>query len=291
MTQAAHMSAKRGIGFIILAMMIFSCLNAIVKDVTTQYDPIQLVFFRCLFAAFPAGALMFFRNDWTRPAPSAWKYHLIRAILLAGGLAILFLGIGKLPLSNSMALYFSSTLFLVLLSYPILKEKVSPMQGIAVFVGLLGVLIIAKPGGDVFHWGAIFVIMGALMESAYNLYGRLLSPTHNIYMLTFLGSFLPALLLLLILPFVWVTPDFTGWIALIALGLGGGLGQLCVTSAYQHAPAGTLAPMIYSALLWSVLLDIILYSNWPTTSLLLGCAIIISSGLMIVFQESGRKRA
>ena len=290
MPQAAHMSAKRGIGFIILAMLIFSILNAIVKDITTQFDPIQLVFFRCLFAAFPAGALMIFRNGWMQPAHSDWKYHFIRAILLAGGLAILFTGIGKLPLSNSMALYFSSTLFLVLLSYPILKEKVGLMQGVAVFIGLLGVLIIAKPGGDVFHWGAIFVIMGALMESAYNLYGRLLSPTHNTYMLTFLGSLLPALLLLGALPFVWVTPDFTGWIALIALGLGGGLGQLCVTTAYQYAPAGTLAPMIYSALLWSVLLDIILYSNWPTESLLLGCGIIIASGLMIVFQESRRKR-
>lgn len=291
MTETSHGSAKRGIGFIILAMLIFSILNAIVKDITTQYDPIQLVFFRCFFAAFPAGAFLFFRNSWMLPSPVEWKYHLIRAILLAAGLAILFTGIGMLPLSNSMALYFSSTLFLVLLSYPILKEKVSFMQGVAVFIGLLGVLIIAKPGGDVFHWGAIFVIIGALMESAYNLYGRLLSLSHNTYMLTFLGSLLPALLLLFVLPFVWITPDFTGWIALIALGIGGGLGQLCVTTAYQYAPAGILAPMIYSALLWSVLLDIVLYSNWPTESLLLGCGIIISSGLMIVFHESRRKRA
>lgn len=290
MSQSTHMSTKRGIGFIILAMLIFSILNAIVKDITAQYDPIQLVFFRCLFASFPAGILMASHHGWTRPDPSSWKYHILRAILLAGGLAILFTGIGMLPLSDSMALYFSSTLFLVLLSYPILKEKVSLMQGIAVFIGLLGVLVIAKPGGAVFHWGAMFVIIGSFMESAYNLYGRLLSPTHSTYMLTFLGSLLPALLLLFALPFVWVTPDLTGWIALIALGLGGGLGQLCVTAAYQNAPAGTLAPMIYSALLWSVLLDIILYSNWPTQSLLIGCGIIIASGLMIVFQESRQKR-
>lgn len=290
MTELSHGSAKRGIMFIVLAMLIFSIINAVVKDITAQYDPIQIVFFRCLFAAFPAGALMFFRNGWMQPSPSEWKYHGIRAVLLAGGLAILFKGIGMLPLSNSMALYFSATLFLVLLSYPILKEKVGMMQGIAVFIGLIGVVIIAKPGGDVFHWGAIFVIMGAFMESAYNLYGRLLSPTHNTYLLTFLGSLLPALLLFFLLPFVWITPDFTGWIALIGLGLGGGLGQLCVTTAYQYAPAGTLAPMIYTALLWSVLLDIVLYSNWPTQSLLLGCAIIISSGLLIVFQESRRKK-
>lgn len=291
MTQTSSTSAKRGILFIVLAMLIFSILNAIVKDITVQYDPIQLVFFRCFFAAFPAGAFLLIRKGWIRPSTSEWSIHFKRALLLAIGLTVLFIGIGKLPLSNSMALYFSSTLFLVLLSYPILKEKVGLIQGIAVSTGLVGVLVIAKPGGDVFHWGAIFVIMGALMESAYNLYGRLLSATHNSYMITFLGSFLPALLLLPILPFIWIMPDLKGWIALIALGIGGGLGQLCVTTAYRYAPAGILAPMIYSAMLWSVLLDITLYGNWPTESLLIGCGIIIASGLMIVFHESRRKEA
>jgi drug/metabolite transporter (DMT)-like permease len=283
--------AKRGIFFILLAMLIFSILNAIVKDITASYDPLQLVFFRCFFASFPAGILMMLRGGMVRPSPSEWKLHFMRAILLSIGLSVLFTGIGKLPLSNSMALYFSATLFLVLLSYPILKEKVGLVQGLAVAVGFVGVLIIAKPGGDVFHWGTILVVIGAFMESAYNLYGRLLSATHNSYMITFLGSLLPALLVLFVLPFVWVTPDLKGWIALISLGIGGGLGQLCVTTAYRYAPAGVLAPMIYSAMLWSVLLDIMLYGNWPTESLLLGCGIIIVSGLVIVFHESRQRVA
>ncbi len=165
------------------------------------------------------------------------------------------------------------------------------VQWMAVAVGLVGVLIIAKPGVEVFHFGALFVIIGAFMESAYNLYGRLLSATYNSFMLTFLGSLLPALIIFFALPFVWITPDFGGWIALISLGLGGGLGQLCVTFAYRHAPAGTLAPMIYSAMLWSVMLDIILYESWPTQTLVLGCGIIIASGLIIVFSESKARRA
>lgn len=288
-SESAPQSTKRGIFFILLAMLIFSLLNAIIKDTTAYYDPFQLVFFRCFFAAVPAFSFLMFRKEWMRPSPSDWKIHFKRAFLLAIGLSILFTGIGTLPLSNSMALYFSATLFLVILSYPILKEKVTFTQGLAVALGFIGVLIIAKPGGDVFHWGTLFVIIGALMESAYNLYGRLLSTTHNSYMLTFLGSLLPALLIIMALPFVWVTPDLSGWIALISLGIGGGLGQLCVTFAYRYAPAGILAPMIYSAMLWSVLLDITLYGNWPTESLLLGCGIIIASGLMIVFHESRGK--
>ncbi len=274
----------------VLAMLIFSILNAIIKDTTTHYSSVQLVFFRCFFAAIPAATFLVIRGGWMLPSLFEWKIHLKRAFLLVGGLLILFLGIGMLPLSNSMALYFSATLFLVILSYPILQEKVGFTQGMAVAIGFVGVLIIAKPGGDVFHWGTLFVIMGAFLESAYNLYGRLLSSTHNSFILTFLGSLIPAVVVLIALPFVWVTPDLGGWIALICLGLGGGLGQLCVTFAYHHAPAGILAPMIYSAMLWSVMLDIILYGNWPTQSLLIGCAIIMVSGLVIVFYESKRKK-
>jgi len=291
MSQTFQPSAKRGIFFMILAMLIFSVINAIVKDTATQYDPIQLVFFRCFFAAIPSGIFLVVRRQWTFPSSADWKVHFKRAFLLAIGLSFLFIGIGKLPLANSMALYFSATLFLVILSYPILQEKIGLTQGGAVVLGLIGVLIIAQPGGDVLHWGALFVMLGAFMESAFNLYGRLLSSTHNSFVLTFLGSLLPALVILFALPFVWITPDLEGWFALIFLGLGGGLGQLCVTFAYRHASAGVLAPMIYSALIWSVMLDIMLYGNWPTQSLLLGCGIIIASGLMIVFFEGQRKEA
>src|SRR5476649_2609429 len=159
MSEIHPTSAKRGILFILGAMLIFSVLNAIIKDTTATYDPIQLVFFRCFFAAFPAGLFLVLRGGWMRPTSSEWKLHAIRAFLFAMGLSFLFLGIGMLPLSNSMALYFSATLFLVILSYPILMEKVGPAQWGAVALGFVGVLIIAKPGGDVFHWGTLFVIM------------------------------------------------------------------------------------------------------------------------------------
>jgi drug/metabolite transporter (DMT)-like permease len=291
MSEIAPASAKRGIFFILLAVFIFSILNAVIKEASSRYDPLQLVFFRCFFASVPAASFLIGRGGWMFPSAAEWALHFKRALLLAVGFSFLFIGIGSLSLSNSMALYFSSTFFLAILSYPILREKVGFIQWIAVIVGIIGVIIIAKPSGDVFHWGTIFVIIGAFMEAAYNLYGRLLSSTHNSFILTFLGTLLPSLLVLIILPFVWITPDLEGWIALLCLGLGGGLGQLCITFAYYHAPAGLLAPMIYSAMLWSVVLDALLYGSWPTSSLLVGCGVIIVSGLIILVSEARRNPA
>ena len=290
MTHTPPQSVKQGVFYMLGAMFIFSVLNAIVKDITIVYDPIQLVFFRCFFASLPTSLLLTMRKEWVRPSPSEWKIHLKRAVLIAFALPILFLGIGMVSLSDSMALYFSSTLFLVILSYPILREKVTATQWLSVGIGFIGVMVIAKPGGDIFHFGALFVIIGAFMEAIYNLYGRLLSLTHNSLMIAFLGSFLPSFILLVALPFVWVAPTLSGWIALISLGLGGGFGQLCIVAAYRYAPPGALAPMIYSAIIWSVILDIILWGNWPTTSLFLGCGIIIASGFMIIFSTSKQKQ-
>ena len=132
------------------------------------------------------------------------------------------------------------------------------------------------------------------MEAVSNLIGRLvmLKSNQDAYVLTFIGSLFPALLLFFPLPFVWVTPDFSGWVALIALGLGGGVGQICITFAYTHASAGILAPMVYFSMVWSVLLDIFLYRIWPTSSLLCGCSIIIFSGLLTFYGEAkGKKKA
>lgn len=291
MTGRPTHSVKHGVLYMLGAMFIFSVINAIVKDTTADYGPIQLVFFRCFFASLPTGLLLTMRKEWARPSPSEWKIHLKRAVLIAFALPILFLGIGMVPLSDSMALYFSSTLFLVVLSYPILREKVTAVQWLSVGIGFIGVIVIAKPGGEIFHFGALFLIIGACMEAIYNLYGRLLSSTYNSSMIAFLGSLLPSLILLIALPFVWISPTPSGWIALISLGIGGGLGQLCIVTAYRYAPPGVLAPMIYSAIIWSVILDIILWGNWPTASLFLGCSIIITSGFMIIFSTSKQKQA
>lgn len=289
MTQPT-LSSRRGILFLIAAMLIFSLMNALIKGQTSYYPPLQLVFFRCFFATIPAAACLIYQRKWESPPASVWKIYGLRAVLIATGFTLLFKGIGELPLSDSMALYFSSTFFLVILSYPILREKVSPTQWVATLIGIIGILLVANPSGDIVRMGTLLIIGGAFFEATHNLLGRLIAPSQNAYMITFIGSLLPGLLLFIFLPFVWVTPDLNGWIALLALGIGGGIGQLCVTFAYTHAPAGILAPMIYSAMIWSVMLDIVLYENWPTYSLLGGCAIIVFSGFLILVSESRKNK-
>lgn len=285
MTEANKSSIIQGIWFMMIAMFIFSVINVLIKDSIADFDPAQLVFFRCFFATIPTGIYLILQDHWETPSSSDWKIHIIRAILFALGLYLLFYGIGMLPLSTSISLYFSTTFFLVILSYPILKERVNLYQCGAVVIGFLGVLIISQPGWNVLYGGVVCMIVGSGMDSAHNLFGRRLSTSQNSSMISFLGSLLPAGILVFALPSIWMTPSPRGWVALIGLGIGGGIGQLCITLAYQRAPAGILAPTIYTALLWSVLLDVFIYNNWPDISFVIGCCMIIVAGTLIFIHE------
>lgn len=281
---------QKGIFYMVVGMLVFSVLNAIVKDTGQNFHPVQIVSFRALFACIPCIIALTMRREWDwSNVIEQRQYHVYRAVLLSLGLVLLFTGIKSLPLSNSMALYFSSSLFLVALSPLILLEKVRLTQWVAVLIGFVGVLIIAQPQPDASLTASLCIIGGALFESLYNLFGRRLSQFTNSLMLTLFGSLFPGLLLLLILPFVWIPPDATGWFALIMLGIGGGLGQLCVTAAYQYAPAGILAPMVYTALLWSILLDIIIYQDFPAIELFIGCGFIVASGAIIILRVRKQK--
>lgn len=284
-SSATTASPRKGVIYMILAMVVFSILNAIIKDANDTFHPVQLVFFRCFFAIVPCGVVLLSRKQLTIPERSTWLSHGLRAVLLAVGLTALFDGVPYLPLSNAMALFFSSSIFVVLLSYPILKEKIQGYQWGGVFVGFAGILLITEPDTNAMNIGAALVVTGAFFESCYNLIGRKIARYHDSLSLTFWGSLLPAALISIPLIFVWCQPDMAGWISLIALGVGGGIGQLLITSAFTHAPGGTVAPFIYTAIIWSTILDVILYQNFPGFMFWTGCALVVGAGLYNVYRE------
>jgi len=93
------------------------------------------------------------------------------------------------------------------------------------------------------------------------------------------------------LPFVWVRPEPLEWLALVGVGILGGLSQFVMTSAYRHAPAALLAPFSYSSILWGTLLGYLLWDQLPGSRMLLGLAIVIASGLYIMYRETRLRAA
>ena len=218
--------------------------------------------------------------------------HLFRGLIGNLGMMIIFLSIAWLPLADATALSFSSPLFLTALSVPLLGEAVGLPRWGAVVVGFAGVIIMTNPSGAWFTAGAGagagMGVLGAMMSALMTVTIRQLSLTEPAVRIVFYFAVIGCLVFGALLLFFWTTPTNWEWAGLIAVGLVGGLSQLTMTHAYRHAPAALLAPFGYSSLVWSTILGYLLWHQLPSTRIVSGGAIVIASGLFILYREGRR---
>jgi drug/metabolite transporter (DMT)-like permease len=191
-----------------------------------------------------------------------------------------------LPLANAITIHFSSALFLTAFSALLLREPVGASRSMALGLGFLGVVAMAKPTQLVWDAGIGVALLFAIIDAVIMLNVRILTRTDSSAAIVIYFSLFASLVTGLALPFIWHTPTLTDAVLLSVLGLGGGLGQLFLTQAYRHAPAATVAPMIYSALLWSMMLGFLFWGEVPTLTLLMGASLIVVSGLYIIYEEA-----
>ena len=279
-------SSKYGIFYMLLAMFIFSVVNILVKEVTIHYALIQVVFFRCFFMLVPSTFLIIKNGGFSLLKTENFKRHCMCGFLGVADLSCLFATLRMLPLAEAITLSFANILFVTALSGPLLKEKVGFYRWAAILIGFVGVLVVAKPTTNLFDTGSIYGILFALIDAYIMINMRILTRTDPSEVAVFYFSLISSMVCLLILPFFWVTPSFSDLLKLICLGIGGGIAQVCLTRAYQHAPAVIVAPMIYSSILWGTLFGFLLWQEIPTPSLLLGCSLIMIGGLAIIFREN-----
>ncbi len=275
-----------GIGYMLAAMLIFSCINAAAKDIIADYSYVQIIFFRSFFALIPMGYLMMreggFKIMKTDQLPRFVMIGVVGTLALAG----LFGSLEKLPLAEAVSIHFSETFILTALCAIILKERVGIQAWAAILVGFIGVLIIFRPTGELLNIGALYGLAFAIGDSIYMLNARILTRTHSSTAVVMYFGLMVSLITGCLLPWFWITPDLDGFLRLVLLGLGGGIGLYWVTQAYRHAAASVVAPMIYSALIWNMLLGYFFWGDVPDNTFFLGAFLIVGSGLFIIYRET-----
>lgn len=275
-----------GIGYILAAMLIFSSINAVAKDVILNYSMIQVIFFRSLFSLIPMAYLMHREGGLSIMKTDQLPRFAMIGIIGTCALAGLFASIAHMPLAEAVSIHFSEIFILTAMSAVILREKVGFHAWLAICAGFLGVLIVFRPTGDFINMGAVYGLAFAVGDAIYMLNARILTRTHSSTAVVIYFGLMVSLVTGLMLPWFWVTPDLEGFLRLILLGLGGGVGLYWVTQAYKYAPASVVAPMIYSALLWNMILGYVFWNDVPDSTLLLGAFLIVSSGLFIIYKEA-----
>lgn len=283
-----------GIGLILLAFLCFAAVDTTVKWLALAGLPaLQLAFMR-YFIAF----LFSLGRGLQHGTVFEWQgRHVMSLVLIRGALLVIatvfnFIALGYLPLSVTSSILNSAPIILTALAVPLLGERVGIFRWVAVIVGFIGVLIVIRPFGEAFHWATLLMVVNAIAMALFAvltriLSGRIATQTMQIYM----GALGTAVLLI---PAVltWQSPSgTTEWAWLLAIGGFAWIGHEIYGRAHAFAEASVLIPFNYSFIVYLTIAGLVVFGDMPDAMVLLGAAIIIGSGLVIWWRETGARRA
>ena len=211
--------------------------------------------------------------------------QLSRGLSMAG-ISVLFIsGLAYIPLAEATAVIFLTPL-LVTIASALLGETVTRSQWLAVSCGLLGVMVIVRPGGALFTPAILLPFGAALCFTLYQLLTRRLSGVDHPVTSNFLSSLVGTVLIGALVVLEWRTPTLQDAALMAALGGMAMTGHLLLTNAFRFASAAMLAPFTYAQIIFAGVVGLILFGHVPDLGAMLGMAIIIASGCGMAWVQS-----
>ncbi|HDR27888.1 DMT family transporter [Rhodovulum sp.] len=279
----------RGAGLALAGFAVFSLHDAVVKALGAHYHAIQIVFFSVLIG-FPLVVLMLIRerDGSLRPRRPFWTA--LRTVAVMATMLSAFYAFSAIPFAQAYAIIFATPLIITALSVPILGERVGLRRWAAVVLGLIGVLIVLRPGADAgLGPGHLAALVAAGAGALVAVIMRKIGNEERSAVLLLYPMLANAAVTGCLLPFVYqpMAIAHLGGMGLVALGALGGM--LLMILAYRAGEAGAVAPMQYSQMLWAVGLGMLLFDETPDAATMLGSAVIVASGLFVFLRE-GRGR-
>lgn len=309
MTLAADPALSRqtriGILCAIGASVAFSVNDMAIKFLSGDYALHQVVMIRSLVGiAFVLAFVLPFNGGFRALRTCHPGRQLARGGFVVASNLCYFLGLAALPLADTVALFFVAPLLITALSVPILGEKVGPRRWAAVGVGLLGVIVMLRPGGA-FQWALILPLISALAYGFMQMMTRLMKGTESAVSMTFYTQMCfvaasgtmglafgdgrladqsdPSLAFLFR---AWVWPAPADWPVLVGTGIASALGGLMIAQAYRLCEAGLAAPFEYAAIPMSIGWGLLVFAEFPDATAWLGISLICGAGLYVFWRET-----
>lgn len=276
----------RGAALSLLAFAVYASSDAVVKWLGGHYSPFQLIFFSQLMA-FPLLTLLMIRDrtDGNLRPRHPWWVALRTAALVFGGMAS-FYAFAVLPLAQAYAIIFVMPILITLLSIPILGERVGIHRAGAIVVGLIGVLIVLRPGAAALGLGHLAALFAAFCSALSSVVMRRIGGEERSSVLLIYPMLGNVILMGAALPFFYHPMPIVHVGGVAAIAVLTFVAMLTLIAAYRAGEAAVVAPMQYSQILWAVLYGSLFFSeriDWATG---IGSGVVIASGLYIVIRES-----
>jgi drug/metabolite transporter (DMT)-like permease len=275
-----------GIVYMLTATVLFAGSSALSKWLVAGYPIGEMLFVRAAtalvgtsFVILPATGLGVFRTKRLRD-------HVVRGISQSCSQTFLVAAFSMMPLASAVAINFSAPLFATVAAIVFLKETVGPVRWGALIIGFLGVLLVTSPGVDTFQTGSLFALANAILFGTVTVGVRRMTATESTETLTMYQMVVLTAVFAVALPLGWVTPTLPDWGAMVANGLGNALGQYLWTRALHLAPTSAVVPFNYVSLVWAIMLGFLIWGDIPSTALLAGSAIVVGSGMFLLWHEA-----
>jgi len=299
-----------GIVCVVGAVSIFSIQDTTIKWLSDGYPLHEIVFIRAVVAmCFTLAIFVPLEGGFRNLLSPRWPLHLLRGFSIVIGNSCFFAGLASLPLAEAVAIFFMAPLFITLLSVPMLGEKIGLHRGLAIVIGLCGVLVIIRPGSATYQIAALLPLAGALAYALLQMMTRKLGLAEKASTMAFYIQFMflmassgmwlvagdgrfggtdNASLEFLLRAWVWPSPGDLG--IMLAIGSLNAFGGYLISQGYRVAEAGLVAPFEYVAMPLSILWSVLIWNIWPDGMTWLGIALICGAGLYVVYRETVRGR-
>ncbi len=276
----------RGVLLMIGAVGTFSVMDALMKHLAAHYPPLQIACLRgasslpFVFATYAAtGRLALLR-------PRRWHLHVVRAVLSILMLWGFVWALARASLTDTYAVYMSAPLLVVLCASLLLGEKTNRHVWIAIFAGLAGVWVMLAPSASGFaSLAGLAALASALAYALVVVMVRVMAATETTASMVFWFLLMLALGAGALAAPGWVPIAAADWPWILGVGLAGWGGQHLITEAFRLAPASTVAPYEYMALVWGAGIDWFVWHTLPAARTVAGAAIVIAAGLYLLHRE------
>ncbi|MCU0802270.1 MAG: DMT family transporter [Rhodobacteraceae bacterium] len=284
----APQTSQHGIPLMMLAILLFTTMDAVAKLLIASYPAPQVIWAR--FAGMCLIVLLILRARVMTVARTRYPgLHFWRSASQFGATGLFFLSLGHIGLAEATAIVDINPVLVTVGAALFLGERFGPRRAAGVIAALIGAMIIIRPGSSVFTPAALLPLGAALCYSANVLLTRFLGQQESPWTAMLYASAFGTLAGAVALPFVWhpVALQDLPWFVLVAL-LGTGA-QLCIIRAFSITEAAVLAPFGYMGLVFSAIWGIVLFGQYPDRWTVLGALVIAAAGLYVWHRETGAK--